>query len=60
MLDTMRDVIAQDFLSTRRNARTRCSDLRDDIDAVAIVLDHARKSANLTFNPFQPFQARCT
>src|SRR6202012_4072529 len=29
----------------------------DDVDAIAVVLDHARKPADLAFDSFEPFQA---
>jgi hypothetical protein len=32
--------------------------LRDDIDAVPILRDHARKTAYLTFDPIEPLEAR--
>ncbi len=58
MLDAMRDVIAQDLLFDTTQRRAGRCDLRHDVDAIAIILDHAREPANLALDPFQPFQAR--
>ena len=57
MLDAMGDVIAQDLLlhTAERGAHGR--DLGDDIDAVAVVLDHAGEAAHLTLDPAQAFDA---
>ena len=56
VLDAMGRVIGQNFLlgAPQRGAHGR--KLRYDIDAVAVIFDHARKTAHLTFDPPQPFQ----
>ncbi len=56
MFDTVRDMIAQHFLfdPTQRSAHGR--DLRNDVDAIAVVLDHAREAADLTFDAAEPLQ----
>ena len=38
------------------SGRPRRRDLRDDVDAIAAVLDHAGEAANLALHPVQPFQ----
>lgn len=58
MFDAMRDVVPQDLFFNAAQRRSRRRDLRHDIDAVAIILDHARQPANLTFNSLQSFKAR--
>src|SRR5262245_18454159 len=57
VLHAMRDVIAQDFLfqPPKRGAHRR--DLGHDVDAVAILLDHARNAAHLALDPAQSLRA---
>ena len=59
MLDAMRDVVAQDLLLDAAQGGAHRRDLRDNVDAVAILVDHLREAADLTFDPAQPFLARC-
>jgi hypothetical protein len=56
VLDAMGDVIAQDLLlgAPQRGAHRR--DLRDDVDAVAVVLDHAGEAADLPLDPVEPLE----
>jgi len=56
--DTVRDVLAQDFLldPAQRGANSR--DLRHDIDAVAIFIDHARQATHLPFDTIEAFGHR--
>src|SRR5882757_6051351 len=56
VLDAMGDMVAQDFLLDPAQRRPRRRDLRDDVDAVAVVLHHAGEAANLALYPVQPFQ----
>src|ERR1700709_1192318 len=56
VLDAMSDVVAQDFLLDAAQRRPRGRDLRDDVDAVTVVLDHAGEAANLALRPVQPFK----
>src|SRR5882757_8125597 len=56
VLDAMGDMVAQDFLLDPAQRRPRRRDLGDDVDAVAIVLDHAGEAADLALYPVQPFQ----
>ena len=58
MLDAMGDVIGEDLLL---GAAQRCAhrgELCDDVDTIAVVLDHARKPAHLTLDPFQALEHR--
>ena len=57
MLDAMGDVIAQDLLleAPQRGAHRR--NLRDDVDAIAILIDHARDAAHLALDPVQALGA---
>jgi 5-methyltetrahydropteroyltriglutamate--homocysteine methyltransferase len=58
MIDTMRHMIAQDFLFGTPQRRADRADLRHDIDAVALVLDHAGEAPHLAFDAVEPLQ-RC-
>jgi P-type Cu+ transporter len=53
----MGDVVAQDFLlgAAQRGAHGR--DLGNDVDAVAVVFDHAGKPAHLPLDALQPLEA---
>jgi hypothetical protein len=55
MLDAMGDVVLQDLLfdPPQRGAHRR--DLRDDVDAVAVLVDHFREAADLALDPAQAF-----
>ena len=59
VLDAMGDVVLQDlFLDTaQRGAHRRY--LRDDVDAVAVLLDHFRQAANLALDPAETFSDGC-
>jgi P-type Cu+ transporter len=57
MLDAMGDVVAQNFLLDPAQCGFRRRDLRHHVDAIAVVLDHPGKTADLAFNSLQPFQA---
>lgn len=58
MLDAMGDVIAQNFLFDTGKGRARGSDLRDEVDAIAVFVDHLREAANLAFDAVEAFFAR--
>src|SRR6266851_1593080 len=58
VLDAMRDVILEDFLLRPPQRRAHRRNLRDDIDAVAIILDHAGEPAHLALDAAEPPQAR--
>ncbi|MGY2811667.1 transposase-like protein [Bradyrhizobium sp. USDA 4506] len=55
MLDAMRHMIAQHLFLDAAQRRARGRDLRHHVDAIAVVLDHGGQSADLTFDPFEPF-----
>ena len=46
----MADMVAQDFLLDAAQCGTHRCDLRDDVDAVTVGLDHAGKPAHLAFD----------
>ena len=57
MLNAVTDMISKDFLL---QPSQRCSygrDLRDDVDAVPVLVHHSGKPADLTFNPCEAFCA---
>jgi hypothetical protein len=51
-------VVAQDRLLHAPECGAHGCDLRDDIDAVAVLLDHASEAAHLTLNAVEAFEAR--
>src|SRR5208282_4973823 len=59
VLDAVRNVIGEDFLlgAAQRGARRR--ELGHDVDAIAVVLHHAREPAHLALDPLQPLHHRC-
>jgi hypothetical protein len=54
--DAMGDMIAQDDFFRPSQRRTHGRDLGDDIDAIAIVLDHPPKASDLTLDAFEPLE----
>src|SRR6266568_7874086 len=61
ILDTMSDMIAQDFFLRASKRRThrgdlRNGDLRNDVDAIPIFFDHPSETANLAFDPIESFK----
>ena len=54
----MCDVVAQDLILDAPQGGANRGDLRDDVDAVTVLLDHPREPAHLTFNPFEPLETR--
>jgi len=50
----MRDVVAQDFFLDTAQRRAYRADLRHDVDAITVVLDHAGEPAHLAFDTAQP------
>ena len=58
MLDAVRDVVGEDFLlgAAQRGARRR--ELGDDVDAIAVVLDHTREPAHLALDALEPLHHR--
>src|SRR5580693_5736398 len=53
----MGDMIAQDFLLGAPQRRAHGRDLRDDVDAIAVVLDHAAEAADLALDAFEPLES---
>ena len=58
VLDAMRDVIAQDFLLDPAQRSAHGADLRHDVDAIAVVLDHAGEAPHLAFDAVEPLERR--
>jgi len=58
VLDAMADMIAEDFLFGTAQRGAHGGNLGDDIDAVAVLLDHADNAADLALNAVQSFQDR--
>ena len=56
ILDAVRRMVGKNFLFGTPQRRANRRKLRHDIDAIAIVIDHAGKSAHLSLDPSQPFQ----
>jgi len=52
----MRGVVVQDQLFDSAQGGTDGGGLAQDVDAVAVVFDHAGDAAHLPFNPAQAFQ----
>src|SRR5215831_10795010 len=58
VIDTMRHMIAQDFFFGTPERGADCTDLRHDVDAIALVLNHAGEAPHLTFNTIESLE-RC-
>ena len=56
VLDAMGDVIGENLIFGAAQSRPRRRELGDDIDAIAIVLDHAREPAHLALDPLEPLE----
>ena len=56
VLDAVRDMVAQDLLLDALERRSGGGDLRDHVDAVAVFLDHAGETADLTFDAAEAFE----
>ena len=54
--DAMGDVAAQDFLFHPAQRRPHRADLRHDVDAIALVLDHAGEATHLAFDAAEPLE----
>jgi hypothetical protein len=57
MFDTVRHVISENFLLNASQCRSDGSDLRDNVNAVAVFLDHSGQATYLTFDPVEAFRA---
>lgn len=58
MLDAMLDVVAKNRVLNLLERGLYCLDLVDDIDAIAVVRDHARDTANLALDAAQSHGGR--
>jgi L-alanine-DL-glutamate epimerase-like enolase superfamily enzyme len=56
MRDAMRDVAAQDFLFHPAQCGAHRGDLRHDVDAIALVRDHAGQAAHLALDAAESFE----
>src|SRR5215217_7532877 len=56
MLDAGCRMVAEDFLLDRAQRRAHRGDLRDHVDAVAVLFDHTGKPANLPLDPLQALE----
>lgn len=56
ILDAMSDMVAQNLFLHASKRRACRRNLRNDIDAIPIFLDHPGKTADLAFNPIEPLK----
>lgn len=56
MLDAMRDMVAQNLFLHAAECRPDGRDLCDDIDTVAVFLDHTGEATHLTLDAVQAFE----
>src|SRR5579862_2877211 len=56
VLDAMRHMIGQNFFLGLAQGGPCRRELRDDVDAVAVILDHARQTAHLPLDPSEAFE----
>gem|GEM_PF-3998711 len=57
MLNAMTDMIPKDFLLQPSQGSAYGRNLRDDIDAITVLLHHSGKPSNLALNPREAFRA---
>lgn len=57
VLDTVPDVVAQNLLLKPAEGHARSRNLRHDVNAVAILVEHFRQAAHLAFNAAQALLA---
>ena len=57
VLDPMRDLILQHFILEPAQRRGHGGAMRDDVDALTVLVDHAREPAHLAFDPVETFLA---
>src|SRR5579863_4791670 len=58
VLDAIGDVIAQNFFLSASQRSADCRNLRNDVDAIPILFDHARETAHLALDSVEPFKRR--
>lgn len=59
MFDAMGDVVLKDLLLDAPQRGADRGDLRHDVDAVAVLVDHLGEAADLAFDPAKAFFAGC-
>ncbi len=59
LLDAIGNMVTKELLLNTRQCRARGRDLRNNFDAVAVLLDHFRQAANLALNTVEPFDRCC-
>src|SRR5215213_7725603 len=57
IFDTVLDMVLEDLVLHAPECRPHRPDLGEDVDTVAILLDHARDPAHLALDPLQPVAA---
>jgi hypothetical protein len=57
MLDTVADMVLEDFLLNPPQRGAHRGDLRDDVDAIAVTLDHASDPAHLALDAAEAAKA---
>ena len=58
MLDAMRDMVTQDLFLGAAQCGADRGNLRHDVDAIALLLDHAGEAAHLAFDTIKAFERR--
>jgi hypothetical protein len=56
--NSVRHVVAQNFLLGPAQRRPHRRDLRDDVDTIALVFDHTVESAHLALDAVEPLERR--
>ena len=59
MFDAMRDVISEDLLLDPAKCGAHRRDLRHDVDAIAVLVDHFGEPADLALDPAEALFDRC-
>lgn len=57
VFDTVTDMVVQYLFLDAVQCGAHGSDLRDDVDAITVVIDHLRQAANLAFDTIEPLLA---
>jgi len=58
MLNAICHMVGEDFLLHRAQSGSHCRNLRNDVDAIAVCLDHAGETTDLALDALQAFQRR--
>ena len=59
VFDAVRDMVGEDFLLRPSKRGSNSRNLRNDVDAIAVILNHAGEAPDLAFDPLQPLHHRC-